>query len=74
MISLPLNTTLQQYIVFMTVRLIFFFFLTKQASFIILPYGVPGDSVVENVQANGGDLGSIPGSGRSPREGNDNLL
>ena len=30
----------------------------------------PGGSVVKNLTANAGDLGSIPGSGRSPGEGN----
>ena len=29
-----------------------------------------GGSVVKNLTANAGDLGSIPGSGRSPGEGN----
>ena len=33
--------------------------------------GFPGDSVVKNLPANAGDMGSIPGSGRSPGEGND---
>ena len=32
--------------------------------------GFPGGSVVKNLPANAGDLGSIPGSGRSPGEGN----
>ena len=36
--------------------------------------GFPGGSVVENPPANAGDAGSIPGSGRSPREGNGNPL
>ena len=39
--------------------------------------GVPGDSVVKNPPANAGDIrdtGSIPGSGRSPKGGNDNPL
>ena len=31
-------------------------------------------SVVNNMPANAGDAGSIPGSGRSPAEGSDNLL
>ena len=31
-------------------------------------------SVVKNLPANAGDMGSIPGSGRSPGEGNGNLL
>ena len=36
--------------------------------------GFPGDSVVKNPPANAGDLGPIPGSGRSPEEGSGNLL
>ena len=36
--------------------------------------GFPGGSVVKNLSANAGDLGSIPGLGRSPEEGNDNPL
>ena len=39
--------------------------------------GFPGGSVVKNLPANAGDtgdLGSIPGSGRSPGKGNGNLL
>ena len=35
---------------------------------------VPGGSVVKNPPANAGDAGSIPGSGRSPGEGNGNPL
>ena len=31
--------------------------------------GFPGDSVVKNRPANAGDVGSIPGLGRSPGEG-----
>ena len=34
----------------------------------------PGGSVVDNLPANAGDLGSVPGSGRSTGEGNGNLL
>jgi len=34
----------------------------------------PGGSVVKNLPANAGDLSLIPGSGRSPREGNGNPL
>ena len=30
--------------------------------------------MVKNLPANSGDVGSIPGLGRSPKEGNDNLL
>ena len=36
--------------------------------------GFPGDSVVKNPPANAGDMGLIPGLGRSPGEGNDNPL
>ena len=38
--------------------------------------GFPGGSVVKNLPASegdAGDIGSIPGLGRSPREGNDPL-
>ena len=34
----------------------------------------PGGTVVKNPPANAGDAGSIPGSGRSSGEGNDNPL
>ena len=30
----------------------------------------PGGAVVKNLPANAGDMGSVPGSGRSPGEGN----
>ena len=40
----------------------------------IQPMGFPGDSVVKNPFAKAGDLGSIPGSGRSHGEGNGNPL
>ena len=36
--------------------------------------GFTGGSVVKNLPANAGDLGSIPESGRSPGEGNGNSL
>ena len=36
--------------------------------------GFPGGSVVKNPPANAGDMGLIPGLGRSPREGNGNPL
>ena len=36
--------------------------------------GFPGGSVVKNLPANAGDVGSIPGSERSPGEGNGNPL
>ena len=35
---------------------------------------VPGGSEVKASASNAGDPGSIPGSGRSPGEGNGNLL
>ena len=34
--------------------------------------GIPRGSVVKNLPANAGDSSSIPGSGRSPGEGNGN--
>ena len=41
----------------------------------MLLLGFPGGcSVVKNPPAKAGDAGSIPGLGRSPGEGNDNLL
>ena len=36
--------------------------------------GFPGGSVVKNLPANEGEVGSIPGWGRSPGVGNGNLL
>ena len=36
--------------------------------------GFPGSSDGKASACNAGDLGSIPGSGRSPREGNGNPL
>ena len=39
-----------------------------------LTLGFLGGSVVKNPPANAGDAGSIPGSGRSPGEGNSNPL
>ena len=36
--------------------------------------GFPADSVVQNLPANAGDTGSVPGLGRSPGEGNGNPL
>ena len=42
-----------------------------------LPWGSPGGSVIKNLTDDArasGDMGLIPGSGRSPEEGNGNLL
>ena len=36
--------------------------------------GFPGDSVVKNPPANAEDIGSTPGWGRSPEQGNGNPL
>ena len=41
---------------------------------VFLYMGFPGGSAVGNLPANSGDAGSIPGSGRSPGEGNGKLL
>ena len=38
-----------------------------------LPLGFPGGSEVKNLPANAGNLGLIPGTGRSPGEGNGNM-
>ena len=37
-------------------------------------WGFPGGPVVKNPPANAGDVGSIPGSGRLPGEGNGSPL
>ena len=37
-------------------------------------WAFPGGSVVKNLPANAGDVGSIPVSGRSPEEGNGNSV
>ena len=37
-------------------------------------WGFPGDSIVKNLPANAGDVGLIPGSGRSPGGGHGNPL
>ena len=39
-----------------------------------IPWGFPGGSEVKETASNAGDPGSIPGSGRSPGEGNGNPL
>ena len=39
-----------------------------------LQAGFPGDAVIKNPPAHAGDMGSIPGPGRSPRGENGNLL
>ena len=39
-----------------------------------IKWGFPGGSAVKNLPASAGDVGSIPGSGRSPGEGNGNPL
>ena len=36
--------------------------------------GFPGASIVKNLPANAADIGSIPGLGRAPGEGNGNPL
>ena len=41
----------------------------KNLSWILVSTGFPGGSVVKNLPANAGDMGLIPGSGRSPGEG-----
>ena len=41
---------------------------------IVLKKGFPGGSVINNLPANAGDVGSIPELGRFPGEGNGNSL
>ena len=41
---------------------------------IYVSWGLPGSSVGKESACNAGDLGSIPGLGRSPGEGNGYLL
>ena len=48
---------------------------SRNQSFLTLPEGFPGGTVVKNPPANAGDvrdMGSVPGSGRSCGEGNGN--
>ena len=49
----------------------FFFFFAESSD---KNWGFPGGSEVKAFACNEGDLGSIPGSGRSPGEGNGNPL
>ena len=41
---------------------------------VTITLGFPGDSVVKNLPANSGYSSSIPGPGRSPKEGNGSPL
>ena len=50
-------------------RVFVFFFNNKY-----FDMGFPGGSVVKDLPAKSGDVGLIPGPGRSPTEGNGNLL
>ena len=50
--------------------LLFIYFVYDSVHFL----GSPSDSVGKNPPAKAGDAGSIPGSGRSPGEGNSNPL
>ena len=43
-------------------------------SFMVMLWGFPGGSAGKESALNVGDLGSIPGLGRSPGEGNGNPL
>ena len=46
----------------------------RKFHFLLIFKGFPGSSVVENLPANSGDMGLIPGLERSPGEGNGNPL
>ena len=48
--------------------------LLEKSSNLTMSVGFPDGSEVKNPAANAGDLGSIPGMGRSPGEGNGNSL
>ena len=48
--------------------------LLENSSNLTMSVGFPDGSEVKNPAANAGDLGSIPGSGRSPGEGSGNPL
>ena len=50
------------------------FLATLSLSRPLLPLGLPGGSDVKGSACNAGDMGSIPGSGRFPGEGNGNPL
>ena len=50
---------------------------TEGCIYLMLPMmqrGIPGGSVVKNPPVDAGDVGSVPGSGRSPAGGNGKLL
>ena len=52
----------------------FWFVATIRFNIALYLRGFPDGSVVKNSPAKAGDMGSIPGSGRSPGEGNGNPL
>ena len=47
---------------------------TQNCTYLMYNLGFPCGSVVKNPPASAGELGSIPGLGRSPGEGNGNPL
>ena len=47
---------------------------SKNIASVFCILGFSGDSAVQNLPTNAGDVGLIPGSGRSPGEGNGNPL
>ena len=51
-----------------------YLFLLLECSAITFHEGFPGSLAVKNPPANAGDMGLIPGSGRSPGGGNGNPL
>ena len=56
------------YITYLTYAISFAYYLINFMS-AVRKIDFPGSSVVKNVPANAGDMGSIPGSGRSPGRG-----
>ena len=75
------NQNFPQYFVFLMLFNLFLLFrniidccIFALYSATVLHHGFPGDSVVKNLHSNAGDVGSIPGPGRSPGEGNGHPL
>ena len=70
---LPNCVNLGKYLISLNLRFLLNF-RTDLRIQINLIWGFPGGSVVKNLPANAGDVDVIPGSGRSPGEGNGNPL
>ena len=62
------NTYKYAYIIINYINLMCFMYIHTHHMYL----GFPSSSAVKNLPANAGDMGLIPGSGRSPRKGNGN--